>query len=107
MTHVINAINSGYIPTFTGVRITIQNYTTVTGEAVTLAEFGIPSSSGGNFLVVFEPCTTNSLGRVLFPVVIAGAIRLFQVTGGVVNEIPTTAALNAAIRALIVWQLTP
>lgn len=75
---------------------TIIDYT-VGGEIVTPAEVGVTAIDA----VLFTFCSPgqNSLGRVLVPILVGNRIQLFQVTAGLISEIPTTVALNANFSA--------
>lgn len=81
------------------VQLVIQNYT-LGGEPVSLADVPGASSVAGVILGSVPP-GQNSLGVPLFPILDAGKIRLFQFTGGSPVEIPTTAALNATVTAIV------
>ena len=80
------------------VNTTIVNYTSG-GETYTLAELGVQAIDG----VFFAVCgpAQNSLGKALMPVLIAGKVMLIQSTTTGLSEIPTTAAINAAVVALV------
>jgi hypothetical protein len=93
MSHTIQQIG-GYLSSLW--TMTIQNYT-LGGEPVTAAEFLADNVKA----VFFTPCTSNSLGSILIPVLVGSNIRLFQSSGGSISEIPTTAALNAILTAEI------
>lgn len=80
------------------VTLTIVNYT-AGGEAVSAADANAQAVDGVLFGTV--PAGKNSLGVALFPLLNGGKIQLFQFVGGSPVEIPTTAALNAVVPALV------
>lgn len=94
MSHTIAYNVAGLSP----LTLTIVNYTTG-GEAVTLAELGMQAVMGVMFATVSPG--QNSLGVPLFPILIGGAVKLFQFVSGSPVEIPTTSALNAVVMCLI------
>lgn len=77
---------------------TIVNYAQG-GEAYTVSELNITTLLG--VLLGQVSPVQNSLGVPLFPVLVGGAIKLFQFVSGSPVEIPTTSALNAVITALL------
>ncbi len=77
--------------------LTIVDYTSGTGETVTLQELGLP----GIVDVFFTISNSNSLNTPILAVLIGGAIRLFRSTASGLAEVPTTVGLNCVIRALI------
>ena len=100
MSHTIVAQSQPFgFPTF--VQLSIQDYTQG-GEVISITN-DLQGKACKDF--VFFPTLTNSLGVLLFglwaPVnIFSGKIRLFQITGGVASEIPTTAALNCNLSGL-------
>lgn len=81
--------------------ILIVNYV-AGGEAITAAEVNAPSVDAVFFAIV--AAGSNSLGVPLIPAIVGNKIMLFRVTGGVLSEIPTTTALNASVRAIVLSQ---
>src|SRR5690242_12619468 len=71
--------------------ITISNYVSG-GENFSLAEFGLNALP---VLPTINPSNRNSLGVLLFPLVVGGNLRLFQLTAGAFSELPTTNGINA------------
>jgi hypothetical protein len=80
--------------------ITVTNYVNGTGETFTLAEFGL-SSKATNVTAVALPSNNNSLSAVIFPVNVSNSLRLYQVSGGALVEVPTTNGLNAVLNILM------
>jgi hypothetical protein len=97
MSHTITnekAANIALTQTFT-----IINYVNGTGETFTLAENGL--ANGSVPVPVFQPSLNNSLGVLIWPVVIGSALRLYQFSGGAFVEIPTTNNLNAVFQSAL------
>jgi hypothetical protein len=88
-------------PLFYMVSLTIINYATG-GEAVAATElFGPVSPTIQSVIFAQIPAGQNSLGVVLFPVLVGNKVVLFQFSGGSPVEIPPTNNLNASVTALI------
>lgn len=79
--------------------LTIVNYATG-GETVSPSEFGGAASVNGVVLGTIPP-GNNSLGVSLFPLLVAGKIKLLQFTAGAFSEIATINALNAVVVGFI------
>jgi hypothetical protein len=107
---------SGVCAVFT--TLTIVNYT-AGGESISFAELNAasdqaladipPIASGQSFICggLIAP-SMNSLGVILFALftpgsnaLSAGSVKLYQLTGGALAEIPTTTALNAKLPLII------
>lgn len=98
MSHTLQALpNTGQV-----YQITIQNYTTG-GEQVQSSEIATIASIAAVIFGQVAP-SQNSLGVPLFPILNAGKIMLFQMSGGALSQIPTTSALNAVVNAYVVVQ---
>lgn len=85
-------------PSYAAFNFVIINYA-VGGETISPLEFGSPTFSGAVFAEV--PPGSNSLGVVLFPVLIAGKVQLRQFAGGLFSEIAATVNLNATLVGFI------
>lgn len=83
--------------------ITIVNYN-AGGELVIVngSVFSDSSAAPSDYMLQGTiAATQNSLGVVLFATFTNFVIRLYQITGGVLSEIPTTANLNANLHLII------
>lgn len=79
--------------------LVITNYTQG-GETVLPTELPNVAAIDAVFFATVAP-GQNSLGVPLFPILSGGAIKLYEFSGGVPVEIPTTTSLNATINAIV------
>ena len=88
MAHTITYTPARFSGIFT---VTVTNYV-AGGESFTLADFALNALP---VLPVVNASNRNSLNALLFPLVVGGNLKLFQISGGVFSELPTTNGINA------------